>query len=117
MTVHLSLLRQVSQPSSTFTEEGCSTAVSVKPVEGTHSQLPIAQTKNDIKKALKQERTVQNVQWLENELKNRPGYNEFCATLNHVKDNPGAVRSWNFAVDFMRAYHKMHLIVSLIMSF
>ena len=99
-------------------QQGCSAAVGVKPFRRTRGpacQPSFARAKNDpTQKALKQERTNQTVEWLMKELENRPGYTEFCKTLNHVKDNPGAVRSWTFAVDFMKTYNKVCLIVSVI---
>src|ERR1700734_1449789 len=77
-------------------QQGCSAAVGVKPFRRTRGpacQPSFARAKNDpTQKALKQERTNQTVEWLMKELENRPGYTEFCKTLNHVKDNPGAVR-------------------------
>ncbi|KAF8258001.1 hypothetical protein EI94DRAFT_1708414 [Lactarius quietus] len=39
-----------------------------------------------------------------------PGYEEFRLTMNHIKDNPSAVRSWTFAVDFMEDYQKSCLV-------
>jgi hypothetical protein len=99
-------------------QQGCSTAVGVKPLRRTRGparQPSFARAKNDpVKKALKQEQTNRTVEWLMKELENRPGYTEFCETLNHVKDNPGAIRSWTFAVDFVKAYNRLCLIVSVI---
>ena len=102
----------------TSTEQGCSTAVDVKPsrrMRGPAHQPPFGQAPNNLtRQAVKLERTKQNVEWLTKELESCPGYADFCSTLNHIRDNPGAVRSWTFAVNFMEAHSKVCLIVSAV---
>lgn len=103
--------------SETSTGQGCSTATDVKPPRKTRSpvhQSSFQQAPNLTKKSAKLKRTTQNMEWLTKELESWPGYADFCSTLNHIKDNPGAVRSWTFAVDFMEAHNKTCLIVSAI---
>jgi hypothetical protein len=113
-----SMMTTFDGTSQTSTGQGSSTAVGVKPSRRTHGsaqQPSFGQAqKNLTRKANKHEQTKQNVEWLMKELENCPGYAEFCSTLNHIKDNPGAVRSWTFAVDFMEAHSKACLIVSAI---
>lgn len=104
--------------SQTSTGHGCSTVTDVKPSRKTHisaHQSSFRQSQNNLtRKTAKLERTTQNVEWLMKELESCPGYDDFCSTLNHIRDNPGAVRSWTFAVDFMEAHNKTCLIVSAI---
>ncbi|KIM86366.1 hypothetical protein PILCRDRAFT_4864 [Piloderma croceum F 1598] len=85
-----------------------------KPFKRTHSparQASFARAKNDpIKKAAKQQKTNQMVEWLVAELQKCPGYDEFCDSFHQVKHNPDAVRSWTFAVDFTKAFNRLTLI-------
>ncbi|KAI9445666.1 hypothetical protein BJY52DRAFT_1315735 [Lactarius psammicola] len=91
-------------PATTSTrQQGCSTTVGVEPFRSTHAPPHHDPAKLATKKA---ERTKQTVEWLVKELENRPGYAEFRSTLDHVRDNAVAVRSWTFAVDFVKAYNK-----------
>jgi hypothetical protein len=95
--------------SQASTGQDCSTAVSVKPLRKTHGSA------NDlIKKPSKQERSNKTVEWLMNELGSCPGYDEFRSSMNHIKDNPSAVRSWTFAVQFMDDYQRTRMVVSII---
>ncbi|KAH9024357.1 hypothetical protein EDB85DRAFT_2181664 [Lactarius pseudohatsudake] len=81
-------------------QQDCSTAVGVKPVG--RSRDPARQPSSSSVRA--------KTAFLEGELATRSGYDDFCSTFNHVRDNLSAVRSWTFAVDFMRAYNKVCLI-------
>ena len=82
---------------------------------GPARQASFARAKNDpIKKAAKQQKTNQTVEWLITELQKRPGYAEFWDSFHQVKHNPDAVRSWTFAVDFTKAFNRLTLIVSAV---
>ncbi|KAH9007632.1 hypothetical protein EDB85DRAFT_1904877 [Lactarius pseudohatsudake] len=98
-------------------QRDCSTAVGVKPVGRSRdparqpSSSSVRAKTGPTKKTLsKDERNAQAIAFLKGELAARSGYDDFCSTFNHVRDNPSAVRSWTFAVDFMRAYNKVCLI-------
>jgi len=97
-------------------QQGWPTAVSEKPFKKTRGparQASFARAKNDpVKKAAKQQKTNQTVEWLVAELQNRAGYTNFRNTFNQIKHNPDAVRSWTFAIDFMKAYNGLMLVVS-----
>ncbi|KAF8257787.1 hypothetical protein EI94DRAFT_1816931 [Lactarius quietus] len=85
--------------------QACSTDVGAKPSRRTHGSA-----RDPTKRPSKQERSNKTVEWLMKELQSHPGYEEFRLTMNHIKDNPSAVRSWTFAVDFMEDYQKSCLV-------
>lgn len=98
-------------------QQGCSLAVGVEPFGGTCGPACQPQTKKTAVKQKKVQKTKLTVEWLIEELKNRPGYSEFCDTLSQVRNNRSAVRSWTFAVKFIEDYHALCLIVSVIVLF
>ena len=86
-----------------------------KRTRGPARQASFARAKNDpIKKAAKQQKINQTVEWLIAELQKRPGYDEFRDSFHQIKHNPDAVRSWTFAVDFTKAFNRLTLIVCAI---
>lgn len=84
-----------------------------KKTRGPARQASFARAKNDpTKKAAKQQETNRTVEWLMAELQKYPGYSAFRDTFHRIKHNSDAVRSWTFAVDFMKAYNRLMLVVS-----
>ena len=84
---------------------------------GPARQPSFARAKNDpVRKAKKQQETNQTVEWLVTQLQNRPGYADFHHTFHQIKDNPCAMRSWNFAVDFKESYNKLTLVASVVLN-
>jgi hypothetical protein len=76
-------------------------------------QPPSAPAKKDRTKKLgRQDAQIRNVEYLKAELEKIPGHVEFRNSLHHSQPNPGAVRSWMFAVNFTEAYNNAVLIVS-----
>jgi hypothetical protein len=74
-------------------------------------QPPSAPAKKDRTKKLgRQDAQIRNVEYLKAELEKIPGHVEFRNSLHHSQPNPGAVRSWMFAVNFTEAYNNAVLI-------
>jgi hypothetical protein len=97
-------------------QQGWPTAASEKPFKKTRGpaqQASFVRAKNDpVKKAAKQQKTNQTVEWLVAELQKHAGYTDFRNTFNQIKHNPDVVRSWTFAIDFVKAYSGLMLVVS-----
>lgn len=90
---------------------------SIKRHRGPAKKASFARAKNDPERIFaRQQAKNQTIEWLLTELKSRPGYREFSDALNSTQHNMGAVRSWTFAVEFRRAYNKVQLVVSEIVT-
>ncbi|KAH9178190.1 hypothetical protein EDB89DRAFT_1929779 [Lactarius sanguifluus] len=94
------------------TGQGCSTAAGV--IRGTHRHTsrpsPMRAKKGPTRKESKEERTQRVVRYLIGELEAHPDHRDFRSTLHHVRDNPGAVKSWKFGVDFLKAHSGVCLV-------
>jgi hypothetical protein len=89
----------------------------IKRHRGPAKQASFARAKNDPERIFaRQQAKNQTIEWLLTELKSRPGYQEFCDAFNSTQHNMGAVKSWTFAVEFRRAYNKVRLVVSEIVT-
>ncbi|KAJ8077096.1 hypothetical protein PM082_001524 [Marasmius tenuissimus] len=51
------------------------------------------------------------VDWLQRELHNRPGYEEFKVTRHHALQNPEIVNRWRFMAEFANEYKRSDLIL------
>ncbi|KAI9430465.1 hypothetical protein H4582DRAFT_2210420 [Lactarius indigo] len=104
----------VDDTGQSSTGHDCSTAAGVRPFRATYrhtSRSSFVRAKmGPTRKASKTERTKRIVGCLIDELKLHPDYNDFQSTLHHVRDNPGAVKSWKFGVDFLKAHSGVCLV-------
>jgi hypothetical protein len=88
---------------------------SSKKHRGPAKQPSYARAKNNPERQLaRQEAKNQIIEWLLDELENRPGYCEFREAFNTTQHNSGAIKSWTFAVEFKESYNKLRLVVSVI---
>ncbi|KAH9008734.1 hypothetical protein EDB85DRAFT_2163915 [Lactarius pseudohatsudake] len=104
----------VDDTGQTSTGQGCSTGAGVKPFGGTHRHTSppsfVRAKKGPTRKESKEERTRRVVGWLVGELQTHPNYRDFQSQLHHVRDNPGAVKSWKLGVEFLNAYSGVRLV-------
>jgi hypothetical protein len=103
---------ELGYSANTLFSDGGSTSAQATKTRGPARQASFARAKNDpAKKAVKQQKMNEIVEWLMAALQNRSGYADFRSTFHQIKSNPDAIKSWTFAVDFMKAYNKTTLIV------